>query len=268
MREIWLAWLLTVLAVLGTNANAAVDGKQHAIIAPAFNGSDGNLTFIRFLNVSDATTQTFTVTIVGMPSGRQYGTTTYSVPPHASPQESLNNILIKAAAGPLTNGDTAYSVYLQNSNIDSGYMHVIFNGDNRFFENMSNCQFFAGTQYLRVVGWLPNVHTTRLSWFPMRIYVHNFNNAQATYRLTAYDAVSGATIGNTVITLEPNETRTIEESALEQTLDFTPSASQLQINIRVEAADGGTYNGLATAAVFNSTLNALINMSTACKLRP
>lgn len=268
MRTI--GWLVMVLVGLGgaDGARAAVDGKQHAIVAPAFDGSDGNLSFIRFLNTGETAAQTFTVTIVGTPSGREYGTTTYSVPAHASPQEPLTSILAKAGAGALTGGDTGYSVYLQNSNIDSGFMHVTFNGGNQFFENQSNCQFFAGTQYLRLVGWLPNVHTTRLAAFPMRIYVHNFNNAQAAYRLTAYDAVTGTVIGNTVVTLAANETRTIQESALEQTLNFTPTASQFHINVRVEAADGGTYNGHASAAVFNTSLNALINMSTACKLRP
>jgi hypothetical protein len=267
MRTWW--WIAGIgAAVAAAPCAAAVDGKTYAVIAPAFTGADGNLSFVRFLNTSATASSTFTVTIVGTPTGREYGSTSYTVPARASPQHSFNNILVQANAGPLTGGDAGYSIYLRNPSIDSGFQHVIFNGANQFFENLSLCQYFQGTQYLRVVGWLPNVHTTRLAAFPMRLFVHNFNNVPGNFRINAFDAVTGAKIGDTVVTVAANETLTILESALETTLNFTPTASQLHLNILVEAADGGTYNGVATAAVFNSALNALIGMSTVCKLRP
>ncbi|MDX2223357.1 MAG: hypothetical protein SFV21_11435 [Rhodospirillaceae bacterium] len=269
MRRWW--WIAAIGAAMSAAAwpcAAAVDGKTHAVIAPAFTGADGNLSFVRFLNTSATAASTFTVTIVGTPTGREYGSTTYNVPARASPQHSFNNILAQANAGSLTGGDTGYSIYLRNPSIDSGFQHVIFNGANQFFENLSACQFFQGTQYLRVVGWLPNVHTTRLAAFPMRLFVHNFNNVGGNFRITAFDAVTGGKINDTVVTVAANETLTMLVSALETALNFTPTASQLHLNILVEAADGGTSNAVATAAVFNSTLNALIGMSTVCKLRP
>jgi hypothetical protein len=255
--------------VMTTATEAAVNGNQYVAVNPVFTGADGNLSFIRLLNVSSGTTQTFTVVVVGTPSGTEYGRTTYQVPPRASPQHALNAILTQANAGPLSGGDTGYSLYLQNSNVQSAFQHVIFNDNNRFFENMSSCQYIAGMRYVETIGWLPNVHTTRLAAFPMRIYVHNFTVGPRPFRVNAYDAVTGTKIGETTVTVAGNETLTIQESALEQTLNFTPTASQLHLNIFVELADGGTFNGIATVAstVFNSALAAQINMSTHCKLR-
>lgn len=170
--------------------------------------------------------------------------------------------------GPLTGGDTSYSIYIQNSSIQSGYQHVIFNDANRFFENMTNCQYVAGMRYTETLGWLPNVHTTRLAAFPMRISMHNFTTSTRPFRIMAYDAVTGTKVGETIVNVAANQTETIQESALEQTFNFTPTASQLHLNLRIDLSDGSSFNGTATvgSAVFNSALNALINMSTICKM--
>src|SRR5262249_35676852 len=65
-----------------TGTTAPLNGAGFAQIAPAFDGSDGNLSFVRLDNGGPATT-TFGVTVVGSPSGSIYGTTTIQVPSRA-----------------------------------------------------------------------------------------------------------------------------------------------------------------------------------------
>lgn len=252
-----------------TTALAAVDGRQLTTIAPVFHGADGNLSFLRFLNTSQTASSTFTVIVVGMPSGTQLGTATFTAPAHSSPQHAMNAILQQASVTGLPAGDNGYTLYVRNPNNDSGIQHVIFNDGNRFFENMSWCQHFSGARYQTLVGWLTNFHTTRLTGFPMTVNIHNYNNVTQPYRITAYDSTTGSQIGQPIIVdVLANETRAISNSTLEQMLNFSPATGQIHMTLYVDTPNNGIFNAVATSVVFNSALNANINMTTSCKVRP
>src|SRR5262249_36103662 len=115
---------------------SALNGQLYAVIAPIYTGATSS--FIRLFNGMNASS-TFSISVVGSPSGRVMGTTTYSVPSNASPQYPIADIISKAGAGSLTNGDTSYALYLQDPDSTAGYQHVTFNGNNSFFENNSIC---------------------------------------------------------------------------------------------------------------------------------
>ena len=63
----------------------AVNGALYAVIAPTYNGTGGTSSYIRLFN-GGAATATFSVTMVGSPSGSNYGTANIQVPTRASPQ--------------------------------------------------------------------------------------------------------------------------------------------------------------------------------------
>src|SRR5688572_12656074 len=67
---------------------AAINGEDYAIIAPTYNGSDGNISYIRLVNLSDVQAN-YAITVIGSPSGRTYGTGTIAVPGRSSPQYAL-----------------------------------------------------------------------------------------------------------------------------------------------------------------------------------
>ncbi|MEQ9565812.1 MAG: hypothetical protein RLN85_08380, partial [Pseudomonadales bacterium] len=84
---------------------AALNGSLYAVIAPIFDGVSGTLSFVRLIN-GGAATSTFSVTVVGSPSGTAYGTANISVPTRASPQFSLPDIIAQAGVSGLSGGDT------------------------------------------------------------------------------------------------------------------------------------------------------------------
>lgn len=257
-----------LISIFATAAAAAVDGKVQAAVAPVFHGADGNLSFIRFINTSSTGPSTFTVTVVGTPSGTQLGTATFSAPAHSSPQHAMNAILSQANVSGLPAGDTGYSLYIRNPNNESGFQHVIFNNTSRFFENLSLCQFFSGARYLTLIGWLPNFHTTQLSGFPMTLNIHNYNNVTQPYRVTAYDSTTGTQVGQITVDVLANETKAISSSSLEQMMNFSPASGQIHITLFVDTANNSNFNAVISGIVFNSALNANVNMSTTCKVRP
>src|SRR5690349_21342496 len=61
----------------------AIDGTKYAVIAPIYTGADGNTSFIRMANLVPPGTSgnmvAFPISVVGVPSGTVYGTTTYTI---------------------------------------------------------------------------------------------------------------------------------------------------------------------------------------------
>ena len=163
-------------------AAATLNGNYYNVIAPTFNGSDGNTSFIRLGNSGTAAT-TFTVTVVGSPSGVVYGAGQLQVPAAASPQYSLAQILTTASAGALTGGDTSYALYMQDPDSYLSYQHVIYNGGNQFFENVSSCHYASNNDYALLNTLLYNVHTSQLAAYPAQIYIHNFATSSNTFRI-------------------------------------------------------------------------------------
>ena len=276
LRLLWRAVLVGAAIAVTQAASAqverpsAVNATALTAIAPTYNGTGGTTSFIRFFNLDPAVKGDFTITVVGSPSGNTYGTGTISVPAMASPQYPLSTILSAANAGALTGGDDNYTLYVHNPNGSAAYQHVIFNGANFFFENMTTCVFFPGALYKGMPQTLANVHTTQLANYPSRILVHNQANTAVTYRASVYDAVDGTLIGKVDLPMGPNTTTTFPESYFEQQLKWTPTSSQLHVNMifeQVNATPADAFYASVTQVIFNSPLNASINMTTLCRVQ-
>lgn len=194
------ATLICALGQFATPAKAesqaALNGALYTVISHMYAGEGGSLSYVRLVNSAD-TKNKFSISVVGSPSGRTYGTTDIEVNPSASPQYSLTQILSLAGAGNLTGGDTGYSLYLQNPEHLTGYQHVVFNGVTRSFENASACSSLLIQHQIpeALSVTLPNVHTSRLAEYPSQVLIHNYWDLPVTYRVTVADAVTGNVIG-------------------------------------------------------------------------
>lgn len=242
---------------------AGFDGSGYVQIAPTFNGSDGNQSYVRLSNDGTAAT-TFTVKVVGSPSGNVYGTGTIQVAPAAAPQYALSQLVSTAQAGPLANGDTSYSVYLQNTAATAFYQHVIYNGANGFFENMSTCKYASSGNYTGLNSRLDNVHTSQLSGYPATIAVHNYASTSVTYNAGIYDAATGALIGTVPVAVAANATNAQPFSWYEQQLHWTPGSGQLHVNIVFQASGSASYAAEVSDYIYNSALSAYVNMTQRC----
>lgn len=246
-------------------AHAALNGSLYAVIAPTYTGAGGTTSFIRLFNGGSAAT-TFSVTVQGSPSGNTYGTATISIPVRASQQFSLSQILSQANAGALTGGDTNYSLYIQNPEPSAGYQHVIFNGGNNFFENVSSCKNLLNQSIAAVVASaaLINVHTSRLAAFPSQVEIHNYFNGPVTYRLTVIAARTGVIRGTLNVNIGANETRVLTMSSIESQVNWQPGEGEEHANIVVTDPSGAAPNVMLSQSIVNQALAANISMSTAC----
>lgn len=248
----------------------AVNGNLHTIIAPTYNGAGGNTSFIRFFNSSTGNSSTFSITVVGSPSSNTYGTGTLQVPANASFQRSLTEILTLTNSGPLTGGDTNYSVYVRNSDGGAAFQHVIYNNINGFFEDVTVCQFFSGAQHNRVVPLVANMHTSRLSGYPSEIAIHNYTNASRSYVASVFDSITGTFIGNVPVTVGANTTVRLTSTQIEQTLNFSPSPTQFHVNVKLgDAGSELNLTALISHLVLNTAFSAppTLNMTQLCRLK-
>lgn len=240
-----------------------LNGSAYEEIAPTFNGSDGNQSFIRLGN-GGATATTFAISVLGSPSGTLYGRASVQVPANASPQFSLQQILAAASAGQLTGGDTSYSLYLRDSDPGLSYQHVIYNVSNGFFENVSSCKYVASADYTGLNYALGNVHTSQLSAYPTQISIHNYAAAATTYNATVYDAATGSLIGTVPVTVGANATYSAPFTWFQEQLHWTPAAGQSQSNVVFAAAGTAPFEAKVNQYVYNSILSAYVNMTQRC----
>ncbi|MSO72608.1 MAG: hypothetical protein EXQ84_03225 [Rhodospirillaceae bacterium] len=246
----------------------AVNGALYAVIAPTYNGTGGTNSYIRLFN-GGAATATFSVTVQGSPSGNTYGTrgTLIQVPTRAAPQYILSSILSLAGAGALTGGDVSYSLYLQSVEPTAGYQHVIFNGVNRFFENVSSCTYLLNQTIRSVVNSvvLTNVHTQVIAAYPSQIEIHNYLNATTTYTATVIEAGTGTIKGQFNIPIAANASYAMPFSFFASSVGWTPVGAEQHANIVLT-----NPNGALPAIVMGQSIvsqdfqGALISMSTAC----
>jgi hypothetical protein len=243
---------------------SALNGTLYAVIAPTYTGVTQS--YIRLMNASLTGATTFSVTVVGTPSGRNMGTANISVPKSASPQYALTDIITLANAGSLTNGDTGYALYIQNPDSAAGFQHVAYNNNNFFFENASVCKYLLNEVLLNTnnAQVMTNVHTSQLASYPSTLQIHNYWNAAVGYRLTVVDAKTGATIGQLTRTVGANATLAIPFSDIESALSFTPTSSQAHVNVFLNDPTGSQPYATFSQAIVNNNLSAQINMSTAC----
>lgn len=242
-----------------------LDGAGYAEIAPTFNGSDGNLSYVRLGN-SGTAAATFRIVVVGSPSGIQYGEGTFQVPANSSPQYSLAQILSAANAGSLTYGDTNYSLYVQGAGGNLSLQHVIYNDANGFFENVSVCKFVAGVNYSGLNSRLANIHTSLIPGYPAQIYIHNYSRSDATYNAAIYESVTGALMGTLLVTLRANSTYYVPFSWIEQQIGWAPSGNQYHANMAFVAVGSGSYAAEVGQYIFNQQLGAYVNMTSRCGL--
>ena len=255
---------------------AAIDGMVDAVITPTFNGSDGNQSFFRFYNLASSWASSaspsviFPISVLGSPSGRTYGTAEITVAPSASPQYSLADVLARAGASALSAGDTAYSIYIAPTDINAksaGFEHVIYNSGNGFFEDASMCKAYEWSQSATQKA-LVNVHSSILSEYPSQVFIHNYQNAAATYQVHITDARNGALIGQINLNTAANASYMVPESFFEQEMKWTPGANQQHLNFFFQdaASSSAPVSAIVGQFIFNQRLAAYINMSASCKV--
>lgn len=245
----------------------AVNGTLYTVVAPIFDGSDGNVSYIRFPNGSGATAVT-SVTVVGSPSGDIYGTFDLTVQNLASPQYSIGDILNLAGAPALSNGDDNYSLYLRSPSAGNyvGFQHVIYNASNGFFENVSVCTFDPLIEYSAINRSLINIHTSVLAAYPATVFVHNYLNAPVTYTAAITDARTGNIEGFVDISMAANGSYAVPFTFFEDLIDWTPASNQQHANMIFQQSSTVGYYAVVGQAIQNSAFNSLVNMTQTCGL--
>jgi hypothetical protein len=253
---------------------AVLDGAFYAEIFPLYTGNGGNTSFLRLGNPTNHAS-VFHITVVGSPSGNLDGQGDITVPAYATPQYVVNDVLSAASATALDTGDTTYSLYITNDDDASFYQHVIFNGNNQFFEDVTICPMGASIQGDKTVT---TIHTSLLSAFPSTVYIHNMLSVQAEYRVVVRLARTGVQVG-TIPSLKANANATyaIPFSFFEQQIGFTPVAGQEHAILEFHAStafaqalgaglDPADVGGVFGQAVLNNAFGAVLNLSNKCRV--
>ena len=249
-----------------TEKPQAFDGTTYTVIAPIFLGQNGNFSYIRFWNI-ETSTRTVTIRIVGWPSGEIYGATTATIPSAASPQFAVTDILSAAGVTGLSFGDEGYSLYVANTSASVGFMHVMFNANSLFFENVSICQ---SSILSSLQSYLMNVHSSLLPAYPSSVIWHNYLATSQTLRVFVLESRTGRLLGSKNYVMAPNGTYTIPIAFLEQDIGYTPSAfaNEYHYNLLLGNADtGGLPQIVAGQVIFNPGINAYINMTEYCDIK-
>ncbi|MCC6914392.1 MAG: hypothetical protein IT566_11875 [Rhodospirillaceae bacterium] len=244
----------------------AVNGSLYAVVAPLYIGTGGFYSYLRLFN-GGAATATFTVTVVGSPTGTNYGTATFQIPARASIQYSMSQVLVGANAT-IRAPDTNFSFYLQSTEPLAGYQHVTHSPDATFFQNASVCKWTIQDAVSAVApsAVLTHVHTSQLAaqGYPSAIELHNFANVAATYRFTIVESTSGNIVGEMNFPTRANASYTIPWSDIEGQINWNPTSSQIYANIVVSDVSGAAPAVLLGQTVINDRLEATLNVTTMC----
>jgi hypothetical protein len=246
----------------------AINGQGYAVIAPVYMGT--TMSYIRLFN-GGAAAANFSISIVGSPSGTTYKVQNISVPSRASPQYAIKGtaespgILEIAGISGLQGSDDKLSLYIQSTESTAGYQHVTFNTVNKFFENASICKYTLNHTVQSVVNSavLINIHTSLFGAYASTIDFHNFWNAPINYTFTVIDAATGAVINQTSFPTQANASYSIPFSQIQSAINWTPNG-QLHANLVVTDPSGAVPYILLGQSIFNTELNANINMSPTC----
>jgi hypothetical protein len=293
MRQFLVAVGLLFGLLSGSGARA-LDGtdatKHYAVITPLFLGTQsagGSQSFIRLFNGKVTGSSTFTVTVVGQPSGRVMGNAlTLPVPKASSIQYSIQEITSFASAGSFTNGDSNYALYVQNSDNEAGFQHAVYDWSNNYFENASNCTSTINEQMLALHNALviPSVHTSKAGGgnFPSTIVVHNYGPVAANYELDIYHAGDHtAGVANTFIansgkhtcgfqtgSIASNGSRSFNfQTGIETTTgECKIDSDQTYANIVLTNLNGGPPNATVQHNIRVSAFNGVSNFSAVCAI--
>jgi len=264
--------LIAVATSVALNANAAevttgssaerqsaLDGTQYEVLTPIYTGSAGNISYVRLFASTQATT-TFTITVVGSPSGHIYGTTQVQVPGLASPQYAVTTLLTMANATGFVSGDTSYALYFQTTSGTGAYLHVLYNSVTGFFENLTACKNYLLPGNF---AYLINVDTSAIPNYPAQIFIQSAAATTATSQVAVIDANNGSIIGTFNMNIGANTVLVLPESFFEQSVGWTPSPSQYNVNLQFS---NGSNDLLVGQSVVNQQLSAYLNITAACSV--
>lgn len=244
-------------------AAAALAGSGYTVLGRTFLGESGNISYLRFLNLSGSTASV-NATLVGSPSGRNYGTTQVSIPNNASRQVAINQLMTSVGLLGLISPDTRLAVFLQSGSDPVAVQHVLYSAVNGFFENLSSCQNSSMSDSNSA---LVNVHTTRIPDYTSFINIYNFGDTTATYDIDIYNSETGASIGRVPVTIEPNSAFEQPFSYFQTQMSFTPDASTFHVNMAAFPRSGARTAAI-THIVFNERLSAYLNLTNFCTIAP
>jgi hypothetical protein len=245
------------------------DPAGYTVIAPIFLGGNQNYSYIRFPN-GGTETATFNVTLVGSPTARNYGTLSLSVPRFSSPQYGVLDFFKTLGLTSFGPGDTGVSLYIQSPQGGNhvGFQHVVWNSTTGFFENASVCAFKPAVDYSGLSQALFNVHTSIVRGYPGTVFLHNYSPTETAYRANVYDASNGAYLGGFSMSAPANATVSMDMSAVEKAIAFTPGPNQYHVNIQFLPPPGGAWNAIASVAINDQQIQAYTNMSMVCSVNP
>jgi hypothetical protein len=238
--------------------DASDPANNYAVIAPVFASASGASSYIRLFSGTggQGQTSTFTFSVVGIPSARQYGANySIAIPYMASVQFSIQDILAVTRAGALNSGDTSYAVYLKNPDAQAGYQHVTYNAETALFENGNNCHTSINEQMIAAQNAMvvTNLHMPTIPAYPSTVTIHNHSATPTTYALDVHAGgvatVSGATAtvastaGNLLCqvsrTVPANSSATIPFSTISSLPECAAADNQFYANIKLRNIAGG-----------------------------
>lgn len=261
-------------AIDGTAAGTAVIAPTY--VSPSHTSSSS---FIQLFNGGTAAS-TFTLTVVGIPSGTTYGSqVTIAIPANASVQYAVEEVVRRSGSTPGTflGTDTGYAVYVLNTSKTAGYRHIVYDPVTDLYENHSNCQALINEQMVpernRVM--LTNLHSTKITGFPSSIEVHNPSQTAAVLSLSLYNAgipsATGAPTANagkltcTISrTVQGNSRLGLSVAAFEASPGCIIDDDQFQHNVAITTATGAPPNLKLAHLLGVSKFNGVSNVTEMC----
>jgi hypothetical protein len=240
-------------------AQATASGYGSTVIGRIFLGDGGNLSYLRFLNLS-GNTATVSATLVGSPSGNTYGTTQISISNHASKQIAVTDLLSAIGLLGPSGSDDRIGVYLKSDAAPVAVQHVLYSQNTGFFENMTTCQ---NSSVSDTNAALMNVHTTSISDYVSYVTIYNYANTPAVYDVQVYEAATGAVKGLVSVTVDPNSTFEQPFSWFQDQLQWTPTATEYHANV-VAFPESGSRGALIFHTVYNSKIGVYLNLTNFC----
>ncbi|MBL8630622.1 MAG: hypothetical protein JNM81_13380 [Rhodospirillaceae bacterium] len=248
-------------------AQAIITGSW-TVIPNATPGALGNISYVRFPNANTLATATYTVRIIGDSTGRDYGTATFTVPPRASPQYSMQDLLAIARGTSFDPNDLNLTLYVRSSHYYTGYQHVYYNTNTGFFENMSVCSYVNGMDYRPLMSGVVNVHSSLLSsLFPSLITIHNENAFSTTIRARVYESQIGTYRGIVSFVAAANSTYTFLSSDIEAELGYTPGSNIYHLNLVYDGDPSNPPNVMTSHIVTNlRVFGSVLNLTAICSI--
>jgi hypothetical protein len=282
-RTASLAILTIGLIASSVQKARAIDGTaaSTAVVAPTYVSPTHTTasSFIQLFNGGTASS-TFTLTVVGIPSGTTYGSqVSIAIPANASVQYAVEEIVRRSGSTPGTflGTDTGYAVYVVNTSKTAGYRHIVYDPVTDLYENHSNCQALINEQMTpernRVV--LTNLHSTKITGFPSSIEVHNPSQTAVALTLSLYNAgipsATGAPVANagkltcTISrTVQGNSRLGLSIAAFEASPGCVIDDDQFQHNVAITTATGAPPNLKLAHLLGVSKFNGVSNVTEMC----